>query len=109
MPATSRRLRAHGGGAEEHTDPGAAEQLAEREDESLRGWIDGGVGGEPIDVEGVKAGPERVRGIGEASVGESVTHEEVAVLVMDAGDRDREEWEDGCANGDHGYEQDEED
>ena len=46
-------------------------------------------------MEGVEAGPERVRGIGEASVGESVAHEQVAVLVVDAGDGDGEEWEDG--------------
>jgi hypothetical protein len=73
-----------------------AEKLSESEDEALGGRIHGGVGGEHVDVKGLETHPQRVGRIGEAAVGEGVGGEEVAELVVDAGDGDgkpREECE----------------
>ena len=97
--------RTHRCGTEQHADPGRPEELAEGEHQALRGRIDGGVGGQPVDVERVEAGPHGVGGIGETSVGEGIAHQQVTVFVVNAGNWYRKQGKNRYANGEHRKEQ----
>ncbi len=63
-----------------------AQQLAERQSESLRGWIHGVIGGQPIYVKSFEADPHGVRGIAQAAVRERVSEKEITESIVDTGD-----------------------
>ena len=52
-------------------------------------------------MKGFKAEPHGMRRIGETSMGEGIAHQEVAVFIVNAGDRDTKERKDGESNGDN--------
>ncbi len=60
----------------------ATEHLPQREDQSLSGWILGGIGGLLKHVHGFEMNPERVGRIGETALGESVCLKQIAEFVM---------------------------
>ena len=80
----------HHAAAEQHADPGMAEQLTQRENRTLRGWILGHIGWVLVDVNGVKEKPHRMGRIGKPTVSEGVTCQEVTELIVDLGIGNRE-------------------
>ena len=88
-------------GTEQHADPRCPEEFTDGEDQALRRRIDGRIGGQPVDVEGIEAGPHGVGGIGETSVSEGVAHQQVAVFVVNAGNWYRKQGKNGDADGEH--------
>ena len=51
-------------------------------------------------MEGFETEPHGVRGIGEASMGEGIGHQQVAVFIVNAGDGHVKEWKQRESNGD---------
>jgi hypothetical protein len=76
--------------------------LAEGENQSLERGIHRGIGRVKDDVKGFQMHPHCRRGIGEASVGKSVTGEQKTELVVDVRMRDRHPREDGQPHGQSG-------
>src|SRR5439155_8017427 len=94
---------AHEGGAEDYAAEGVVEKdLSEGEEQALGRVVDRGVGRFLVDVEAFEVDPHGVSGVGEASVGEGVGHEQVAEFVVDAGDGDGFDGEDGEPEGEGG-------
>src|SRR6266446_625371 len=79
---------AHRGYAQEHADPGMAKQLTKREERALPWRILRRICGKPIDVERFETYPHGMWWIGKAAVDECVPEQQVAVFVMDSGNRD---------------------
>ncbi len=65
-----------------------AKQLTKREDGTLRGRILRSISRKPIDVERFETYPHGMWRIGQTAVGECVPEQQVAVFVMDSGNRD---------------------
>src|SRR5713226_1989153 len=59
------------------------DDLAKSKKQTLRGVIHGTVSGLLIDVESFKVNPHRMRGIGDSTMSEGVSHEQIAEFVVD--------------------------
>ena len=75
---------AHRGNAQEHADPWMSKQLTERQDGPLPQRILRRIGREPIHVKRLEAHPHGMGRIGQTAVGQRVTKQQIAVLIMDS-------------------------
>src|SRR5258705_8490352 len=79
-----------------------AKDLTERQNQALRGRVHGGVLRKPIYVKGFEADPHGMWRIGQTSVREGITHQQVAEFVVNARDRNMKKRKSEKTKNDYG-------